>query len=256
MKLEVIDVPAQDVERDTILFIHGACHGAWCWEHFQTFFAKHGYRSIALSFRGHGKSEGRDDLDSFGFEEYVEDVRQTAEGLPNKPIVVAHSMGGVVLQRYLGQHPDSVKQAVMLCAMLPDGTSASYQLKLMAKHFRGTKVMLDINSGKHLSASKLKDAVVFSGRLSEADVAPYVSLIQPESKRAMNDQTMPATNNYDVSAPVHVIGATGDWMFPDQSANAAKYGSKALMLEGMCHDVMLDPDWERAAGAVLRCIES
>lgn len=256
MKLELVDMPAQGDERGTVLFIHGACHGAWCWERFQGYFAQHGYRSVAMSFRGHGNSEGREQIDTFGFDNYVEDIRQTVGALPQKPIVVAHSMGGVVLQRYLGRYPGSVKSAVMLCAMLPDGTSAGYQLRLMVRHFRGTKVMLDVNGGKRLSADQLKDAVVFSGRLSAANVQPYVSLIQPESKRAMDDQSRPATDNYDVGAPVHVIGATGDWMFPDQSANAAKYGVRAVMLEGMCHDVMLDPDWQRAADAVLRCIES
>jgi pimeloyl-ACP methyl ester carboxylesterase len=40
-----------------LLFVHGAWHGAWCWdEYFLDFFAGRGYRALAVSLRGHGNS--------------------------------------------------------------------------------------------------------------------------------------------------------------------------------------------------------
>lgn len=60
MKLEVITEHSQLLSHSTpLLFIHGAWHGAWCWEKFLSYFAEHGYESHALSLRGHGNSEGR-----------------------------------------------------------------------------------------------------------------------------------------------------------------------------------------------------
>lgn len=255
MNIEVINKQAQGEKKGSILFVHGACHGAWCWERFMEYFSCAGYDCYAMSFRGHGKSEGRERIDEFGFAEYVEDMVQVIDGLPEKPIVVAHSLGGMVLERFLGEHADMVSQAVLLNAMFPDGTSMGYQVKLLLKHFKATKVMLDINGGKHLSAQQLKDGIIFSGRVSAVALEPYADLIQAESKKATADQAKPATSNYDVNIPVHVIGSKGDWMFPDQSENAAKYGTQAIMLEGVCHDAMLDPEWEQAAEAILKAIQ-
>ena len=56
MNLEVISkYPAGAARPTPLLFVHGAWHGAWCWdEHFLDFFAAHGYAAHALSLRGHG----------------------------------------------------------------------------------------------------------------------------------------------------------------------------------------------------------
>ena len=38
-----------------IVFVHGAWHGAWCWEeHFLDYFAQHGYVVLAFDLRQHG----------------------------------------------------------------------------------------------------------------------------------------------------------------------------------------------------------
>ena len=56
--LEVIDKGSSSESHPTpLLFVHGAWHGAWCWdEYFLDFFAYRGYRALAVSLRGHGNS--------------------------------------------------------------------------------------------------------------------------------------------------------------------------------------------------------
>ena len=58
--LEVIErKPRRESDKAPLLFVHGAWHGAWCWdENFLDFFAEKGYRAVALSLRGHGNSSG------------------------------------------------------------------------------------------------------------------------------------------------------------------------------------------------------
>lgn len=53
MQLEIIDHKPKDISKAVpLLFVHGAWHGAWCWEeYFLPYFAEHGYRSVALSLR-------------------------------------------------------------------------------------------------------------------------------------------------------------------------------------------------------------
>ena len=49
--LEVIDKgPALESDKTPLLFVHGAWHGAWCWdEHFLDYFAANGCRSLAVN---------------------------------------------------------------------------------------------------------------------------------------------------------------------------------------------------------------
>src|SRR3954469_9427392 len=101
--LEVIDKGAcSDAHPVPLLFVHGAWHGAWCWdEHFLDFFADKGYRALAVSLRGHGGSPTSRPLRSCSIADYVDDVRSVAEKLPTPPMVIGHSMGGLVVQKYL-----------------------------------------------------------------------------------------------------------------------------------------------------------
>jgi pimeloyl-ACP methyl ester carboxylesterase len=60
------------------------------------------------------------------------------------------------------------------------------------------------------------------------------------------------------SPPVLVLGAGEDQLIPARSvARAARfYGTEALVLPGMGHDVMLDRGWERALAALLDWAEA
>ena len=102
-KLEVISrQPSEPRDAPPILFVHGAWHGAWCWdEHFLDYFSEKGFAAHALSLRGHGSSEGRERLRRVRLRDFLEDVAAVAELLPAPPILVGHSMGGFVIQKYL-----------------------------------------------------------------------------------------------------------------------------------------------------------
>ena len=94
--------PAVDDGRPPLLFVHGLGHGAWCWEHWLGAAADAGYPAYAVSLRGHGGSPGR--LRTARLGEYVDDVVATAESLPRPPVLVGHSLGGLVVQRALARY--------------------------------------------------------------------------------------------------------------------------------------------------------
>jgi pimeloyl-ACP methyl ester carboxylesterase len=110
--LEVIDKGSVTKSHPApLLFVHGAVHAAWCWEdHFLDFFADNGYRVIALSLRGHGGSPASKPLNKCTIADYVDDVRSVAETLPATPVLIGHSMGGFIVQKYLetGKAPAAV----------------------------------------------------------------------------------------------------------------------------------------------------
>ena len=87
MHLEVISkTPAAGAHATPVLFVHGAWHGAWCWdEGFLDFFAARGFTAHALSLRNHGASDSAGSLRFRRISEYVDDVSRVAASLPRWP---------------------------------------------------------------------------------------------------------------------------------------------------------------------------
>ena len=97
--------PATPNDSPPLLFVHGAWHGAWCWDlGFMEYLADRGYDCHAVSLRGHAGSPIDGSLRWNRWKGYVEDVAEAVESLPVSPILVGHSMGGYTVQKYLESH--------------------------------------------------------------------------------------------------------------------------------------------------------
>ncbi len=114
-----------------LLFIHGACHAAWCWENFLPFFAEHGYESHAVSLRGHGASDGSESIHNMRTDDYVNDVEEVVQRFRTLPVLIGHSMGGYVVQKYLEQHTAS---GAVLMASVPVTGSLKMMLRLVTRY--------------------------------------------------------------------------------------------------------------------------
>jgi pimeloyl-ACP methyl ester carboxylesterase len=110
--LEVIDkAPCGESHKAPLLFVHGAWHGSWCWdEYFLDYFAEKGHRSLAVSLRGHGKSPAPKSVRFCSIADFVDDVASVADSLLERPVVVGHSWGGFVVQKYLESHDAPAKR--------------------------------------------------------------------------------------------------------------------------------------------------
>jgi alpha-beta hydrolase superfamily lysophospholipase len=99
-----------------ILFVHGAWHGAWCWEPLMDYMADKGFSSYALDLPGHG-SRMAEGVVGLGIMDYVARVESVvAELALANPILIGHSMGGLIVQKYLEKH---AAPAALLIAPCP-----------------------------------------------------------------------------------------------------------------------------------------
>lgn len=119
--LEVISRQVTGEKKPTpLLFVHGAWHGAWCWDkYFLPYFAENGYDAHALSLRNHGKSDSPGSIKTVRISDYVDDVARVSETLESPPVIIGHSMGGFVLQKYLESY--SAAGAVLFASVPPSG---------------------------------------------------------------------------------------------------------------------------------------
>jgi len=96
--------PTQPNALPPVLLVHGAWHGAWCWHEFAHLLADRGYTVHYFSLPGHGRSVlAKPSLNHYSLSDYVQFLTARIDELEQPPVVIAHSMGGALLQLYLQQ---------------------------------------------------------------------------------------------------------------------------------------------------------
>jgi pimeloyl-ACP methyl ester carboxylesterase len=88
----------RQVEKGTILFVHGAYTGSWMWSKYIPYFVREGRRCYVMNLRGHYKSRGMD-LSRVTFEDYLKDVEEVIAEIGETPVVIGFSMGGILCQK-------------------------------------------------------------------------------------------------------------------------------------------------------------
>lgn len=252
--LEVIQPEPQTIAHPTpILFVHGAWHGAWCWqEHFLPYFAEHGYAAFALSLRGHGGSDGRNQLRWTRIADYVEDVAQVMGGLPQPPILVGHSMGGLIVQKFLETR--SAPAAVLLASVPLTGVLRT-TLRIAAHHpAEFLKANLTMRLYPIIGTPDLTREAFFSATMPAEQVNAYFARMQDESYLGFLDMLgLNLPRPQKVKAPLLVLGAADDMIFhTDQvHATARAYNTHAEIFPNMAHDMMLEAGWQSVADRIL-----
>jgi pimeloyl-ACP methyl ester carboxylesterase len=105
------------------VLVHGAAHGAWCWDEVAKRLRAKGHRVITLDLPGHGRRAAEVRQASvMGYARAVAD-EMAREGV-GRAILVGHSMGGVVIAKAAELARERIAHLVFLAAVvLPDGGS-------------------------------------------------------------------------------------------------------------------------------------
>jgi len=99
--------------------------GSWCWDDYKTFFEKKGYHCVAPTLRYHDinpMSQPDSMLGTTSLIDYVDDLEKEILQLDTKPIVMGHSMGGLLAQ-ILGSR-NLAKSLVLLTPAPPSGITS------------------------------------------------------------------------------------------------------------------------------------
>ncbi|MDG2005385.1 MAG: alpha/beta fold hydrolase [Novosphingobium sp.] len=105
------------------IFVSGAFHSAWCWELVIPLLEARGHRAEAIDLPGMGAD--RTPFAETSFADWAQSVVTAAESDLEKPILVGHSRGGVVISQAAELAPDKLRMNVYLAALLVgDGKTA------------------------------------------------------------------------------------------------------------------------------------
>ncbi|MGA9491564.1 MAG: alpha/beta fold hydrolase [Mycobacterium sp.] len=249
--LEMIDKGSSSQAHPApLLFVHGAWHGAWCWdEHFLDFFADKGYRAVALSLRGHGASPGKERLRWTGLQQYVADIADTVAQLPTQPVLIGHSMGGFIVQKYLEHH--TAAGAILVASIPPTGVLPA-TLRIARHHpVPFVKANASLRLAPLVATPELVRELFFSASMPDEQVNAYQQRLQDEGYRGFLDMlALDLVKSIQVDrVPMLVVGAADDAIVSQRQIRrtAAIYGADLEIFPHMGHDMMLEPGWAGVA---------
>jgi pimeloyl-ACP methyl ester carboxylesterase len=261
MKIEVISRrPRRPSKHPPLVFVHGAYGGAWIWDqHFLPFFAERGYEAHALSLRGHGESGGWEQLAFARLRDYVADLEQVALALPQPPVLIGHSMGGMVVQKYMQAHPTSA--AVLMAAVPPHGLIGTFY----GIAFTNPRLFYELSMiqafGPWMADIASVRRALFSEDCPDHVIDAILPRLQAESQMVILDlvglDLPPSMPSPELKTPVLVLGAEDDaFVFRGGlEATAKTYGTQAEIFPNMAHAMMLEPGWRAVAERICGWLE-
>lgn len=228
-----------------IVFVHGGCHGAWCWADWQTWFAGRGWRTVALDWRSHGASAPLEQQEWLkrpitAVTEDIEIAVADAVGSSGaEPIVIGHSMGGLASLTYAAIAARRLAALVLLAPVVP-GRFATAPLDYD----------LDLTRPWDPPPPPVARQLFYSG-VDDATAEKYYALLQPESPAAVWQATRWSADVdvANVRAPALVVAASEDLLVPPDYVRALgrALGAREIVREGVGHGLTLDPGWEQLA---------
>lgn len=226
-KQQIVENP-----KGALVLVHGICHGAWCWENFINFFTGHGYQCYAISLPGHGGSSGKEQLKKYCLSDYMDAVKEAmkiikkdmeAHGLgETKPFLLGHSMGGAVVQQYIGKYEKAVQGAILFAPATAPKMKRTDVFPNNKNLIYATRIAWNMFINQRNRERIVHNAAFFSsmdknGNITQRveDSSRFASLLQAESKKITGGILglfVPGdlakkfySNNYSVHIPIFVL---------------------------------------------------
>jgi len=162
----------------TYVLVHGAWHGAWCWDKVTPLLEKAGHTVVARDLPGMGEDETPHK--DITLQSWTDWLCALLDEQPEPVVLLGHSRGGLNITAAAEQRPDRIKQLIYLCAFLPrNGESV---LGLISSEPDNQILPNLIPSDDGASTAFNEDALpdVFFNDCSEEDTNWALSKVTPE----------------------------------------------------------------------------
>ena len=187
---------------ETYVLVHGAWHGAWCWDKLTPLLEAEGHRVVAIDLPAHG--DDRTPVKDVTLQSYADRVCTVLDAQRERVRLVGHSMGGMVITQASEQRPDRIATLVYLCAFLPrDGES----LIQLAESDPDGLVLPNLVFSKDGLTATLREGAprkAFYGECSEADAAWATARLVPDPSVGHTTPVRTTANGWGRVARVYI----------------------------------------------------
>ncbi len=236
--------------------VHGAFCGGWAFERFRVPFESAGHAVVALDLPGHGADAARGTVTGTSMSAYARSVREAIDAQPAPPVLIGHSLGGLVAQ--MAASRSRVAGLILLAPSSPwgvPGSTAEEAISAVALYALGPYWALAVDPDYPSARRYLFD------RLAKDERRAMFKRLTPESGRALWETLnwwldpfattlVPAGG---VAAPILAIAGGKDGIHPAATvrAIAQRIGGETQVFKDMSHWLVGEPGWEDVAGACL-----
>ncbi|WP_374471464.1 alpha/beta fold hydrolase [Phenylobacterium sp.] len=241
----------------TTVMVHGAFCGGWAFERFRRPFEAAGHRVIAPDLPGHAAGDPAGAVTNLSMTDYAAAVAALCESLSEPPVLVGHSMGGLVAQ--LAARRVRPRALVLLAPSAPWGVAGS-SFEEAATAF-GIQMLGPFSSGAVEPDLGLMKRYSLS-RMPKGERAPILASLRPESARALRETLnwwldpfmTTSVGPGPLGAPALAVAGEHDLVHPPATVRltADRVGAGFLQMPGMSHWLVGEPGWEEVARRVLR----
>ena len=111
----------------TYVLVHGAWHGAWCWDHVVPGLEAAGHKVITPELPGSG--EDSTPAAEVTLEAYANKLVEVLDQQNKKVVMLGHSMGGLAISAAAELRPDKIGALVYLSGFLPQSGQSLLSLE-------------------------------------------------------------------------------------------------------------------------------
>lgn len=230
-----------------ILFVHGYLAAAWVFEPFLRVFAQRGHPCYAVNLRGRAGSRPETNVGAVSVRDFADDARSITDEL-RSPIVVGHSMGGLVAQILAAE---GRSRATVLLSPAPPRGIPAVSFRALPRELRYMPAILRSRA----VVARWEDfrPIVLNG-VPDAEQRALFDRLVPDSGRAAREMLFGAVavNEKQVRGPMLVIGGTEDRFITLRAIRrvAKKYGARFIAAPGRGHMLPVEPGWEQLAAEI------
>ncbi len=253
------------IKSKTVVFIHGLFLNNKSWAEWETFFKEKGYTTYAPAYPNHEgtpselRKNAPDSLGYVTFTDVVNKMEAFIKTLREKPIIVGHSMGGLVAQKLIEK--DLAEAAVIISSAPPKGiitfkfSFAKSNLGLL-NPFKGNSIHYPTKKWFHYA---------FTNTLSrEESDSIFGRYVVPESRNIPRETLKKAGKIHfkKPHAPMLFISGKEDHIIPASlnKKNFKRYKDEKSVreyktFEGRDHFITGEDGWEEVANYVYNWIK-
>lgn len=239
-----------------IVMVHGAFCGGWVFDDFARPFADAGHAVLTPDLPGHGAHEPRDAVLGRSMGDYAGAVAALARQQDEPPLLIGHSLGGLVSLMAAARAP--VAGVILLAPSAPWGVGGSTMeeaISAVSLYALGPYWALAIEPDYPSFRRFTVD------RLERAERRALYARMRPESGRALFetlnwwlDPFMTTLVRAErIGAPILALAGDRDVIHPPRTVRETmrRVGGEARVLDGMSHWLPGEPGWRDVADTCL-----
>ncbi|KAI9010559.1 Alpha/Beta hydrolase protein [Hyaloraphidium curvatum] len=229
------------------LLVHGSSCRAATYLQLMRALAERGIGTAAVSLRGHGGSGGHAELQEASIFDFCDDVGRALDAIAAAgplPILVGHSMGGLITQLLAASGRFALPGIVLLASSPVGGMRSEGPRMIWNQPWAFLKAMWYNRFSVLYEDPRACRWLLFSPDTPEETIREHQAAVGEESSFAAKQMNTVMPEPSKVPCPVLVVGGDCDNMVsaPAVERTAAAYGVETVWLKGKGHMVQTDGD--------------